>query len=59
MPLNEITREQTKATEKMKPEAVQLLDYRDTHHYATSRYHASEIMLRVQSDAYYFSVSKS
>jgi hypothetical protein len=43
MPLNDITTEQTKATEKTQAATNQLLDYLATHPDATIRYHASDM----------------
>jgi hypothetical protein len=40
MPLNEITAEQTKETEKKQTSTYQLLNYLATHPYTTIRYHA-------------------
>jgi hypothetical protein len=57
MPLNEIAAEQTKATEKMQAAKNQLLDYLATHPDATIRYHASDTILHIHSDASYLSVS--
>jgi hypothetical protein len=45
IPLNDITTEQTKATEKMQAATNQLLDYLATHLDATIRYHASDMIL--------------
>jgi hypothetical protein len=56
MPLNDIATEQTKATEKTQSAADKLLDYMDTHHDATIRYHASDMILHIHSDASYLSV---
>jgi hypothetical protein len=57
MPLNDIATEQTKATEKTQAAADQLLDYLATHPDATIRYHASDMILHIHSDASYLSVS--
>jgi hypothetical protein len=51
MPLNDISIEQTKATEKTQAETDQLLDYLATHTDATIRYYASEMILHIHSDA--------
>jgi hypothetical protein len=59
MPLNDISTEQTKATEKTQAATNQLLDYWATHPAATIRYHASNIILHIHSDASYLSVSHS
>jgi hypothetical protein len=57
MPLNDIATEQTKATEKMQAATNQMLDYLATHPDATIRYHASDMILHIHSDASYLSVS--
>jgi hypothetical protein len=57
MPLNDISTEQTKATEKTQAAAHQLLDYLATHPDATIRYHASDMILHIHIDASYLSVS--
>jgi hypothetical protein len=59
MPLNDIATEQTKATEKTQASTNQLLDYLATHLDATIRYHASDMILYIHSDASYLSVSKA
>jgi hypothetical protein len=59
MPLNDIATEQTKATEKMQAATNQMLDYLATHPDATIRYHASDMILHIHSDASYLSVSKA
>jgi hypothetical protein len=59
MPLNDIATEQTTATKKTKTAADQLLDYLDTHPDATIRFHASDMILHIHSDASYLSVSKA
>jgi hypothetical protein len=56
MPLNDITTEQTKATEKTQAATNQLLDYLAAHPDATIRYHA---ILHIHSDASYLSVSNA
>jgi hypothetical protein len=57
MPPNDIATEQTQATEKTQAATNQLLDYLATHPDATIRYHASNMMLHIHSDASYLSVS--
>jgi hypothetical protein len=57
MPLNDIATEQTKATEKTQAATNQMLDYLATHSDATIRYHASDMILHIHSDASYLSVS--
>jgi hypothetical protein len=59
MPLNDIETEQTKATEKKQAATNQLLDYLATHPDATIRYHASDMVLQIHSDASYISVSNA
>jgi hypothetical protein len=59
MPLNKIATEQTRATDKTKTAAGQLLDYLAAHPDAKIRFHASDIILYIDSDASYLSVSKA
>jgi hypothetical protein len=59
MPLNDIATEQTKATEKIQAATNQLLDYLATHPDAIIRYHASDMILHIHSDASYLSVSNT
>jgi hypothetical protein len=59
MPPNDISTEQTKAPEKTQAATNQLLDYLATHPDATIRYHASEMILHIHSDASYLSVSNA
>jgi hypothetical protein len=59
MPLNDIATEQTKATEKTLAATNQMLDYLATHPDATIRYHASDMILHIHSDASYLSVSNA
>jgi hypothetical protein len=59
MPLNDIAMEQTKATEKTQAATNQMLDYLATHPDATIRYHASDMILNIHSDASYLSVSNA
>jgi hypothetical protein len=59
MPLNDIVREQTKTTEKMQAATNQLLDYLASHPDATIRYHVSNMILHIHSDASYLSVSNA
>jgi hypothetical protein len=51
--------EPTKATEKAQAATNQLLDYLATHPIATIRYHASDMILHIHSDASYLSVSNA
>jgi hypothetical protein len=59
MPLSDIATEQTKATEKTQATTNQTLDYLATHPDATLRYHASNMVLHIHSDASYLSVSNA
>jgi hypothetical protein len=59
MPLNNIAMEQTKATEKTQAATNQMLDYVATQPDATLRYHTSDMVLHIHSDASYLSVSNS
>jgi hypothetical protein len=56
MPLNDIATEQTKATEKTRAATKKMLDYLATQPDATIRYHASDMILHIHSDASYLSV---
>jgi hypothetical protein len=53
----DIATEKTKVTEKTQAATNQLLDYLAMHQDATIRYHASDIILHIHSDASYLSVS--
>jgi hypothetical protein len=57
MPLNAIETEQTKAMEKTQTATNQMLDYLATHLDATIRYHVSNMVLHINSDASYLLVS--
>jgi hypothetical protein len=59
MPLNDIATEQTKVTEKIQAATNQLLDYLANHPDAAIRYHASDMILHIHSDASYLSVSNA
>jgi hypothetical protein len=59
MQLNDIATEQTKAKEKTQAAMNQRLDYLATHPDATIRYHASDMILHIHSDASYLSVSNA
>jgi hypothetical protein len=59
MPLNDIATEQTKATEKTQAATNQLLDYLATHPDSAIRYHASDMILHIHSDASYLLVSNA
>jgi ribonuclease D len=59
MPLNDIVTEHTKVTEKTEAATNQMLDYLAAHPDATIRYHASDMILNIHSDASYLSVSNA
>jgi hypothetical protein len=59
MSLNDIAMEQTKSTEKTQATTNQLLDDLATHPDATIRYHASDKILHIHSEASYLSVSNA
>jgi hypothetical protein len=59
MQLNNISTEQTMATEIMQTATNQLLDYMTTHPDATIRYHASHMIIHTHSDASHLSVSNA
>jgi hypothetical protein len=59
MPLNDIATEQTKATDKTQAATNQMLDYLATHPDATIRYHVSDMILNIHSNASYLSVSNA
>jgi hypothetical protein len=58
-PLNDIAMEKRKATEKTQAATNQLLDYLVTQPDATIRYHASDMILHIHSDASYLSNSNA
>jgi hypothetical protein len=51
MPIKKISMEQTKAIDKIQAAADHLLDYLGMHPDATLRYHASDMILHIHSDA--------
>jgi hypothetical protein len=59
MPLNDNATEHTKETEKNQVVTNQILDYLETHPYATIRYHASDMILHIHSDVSYLPVSNA
>jgi hypothetical protein len=59
IPLNDIATEETKVTERTQAATNQLLDYLVTRPDATIRYHASDMILHIHSDASYLSVSNT
>jgi hypothetical protein len=54
-----LPRSKTKETDKTQDATNQLLDYLVTHPDANIRYHVSDMILHIQSDASYLSVSKA
>ncbi len=56
--LNTIGSEQTKSTKQTEQKCYRLLDYAATYPNAFIRYHASDMVLHVDSDASYLSVRK-
>ncbi len=59
MALSSIAVEQTKATEKTLGRCIQLLDYLASNSEAKVRYHASDMVMIIHSDASYLSETKS
>jgi hypothetical protein len=59
MPLNDISTEQTKVTEKTQAATSQLLYYLATHPEALIRYNASDMILHIHINASYLSVSNA
>ena len=57
--LNDISLEQSKATDNISKNITKLLNYLATHPEAVIKYHASGMQIYVHSDASYLSVSKS
>ena len=57
--LSSISREQTSATENTEKKCAQLLDYLATHDNARIRYHASDMVLNIHSDASYLSETRA
>ena len=57
--LRSIASEQASATENTEKKCTQLLDYLATHDNARIRYHASDMVLNIHSDASYLSVTNA
>jgi hypothetical protein len=53
IPVNVLASEQTKATDVTADKIIKLLNYCTTHPEATLRYHASDMILNIHSDALY------
>ena len=59
MTLSSIAMEQTKATERTLARCTQLLDYLAGHVDAKVRYHASDMIMNIHSDALYLFEEKA
>ena len=59
MALSEMGSEQATSTTKTMADAIHFLDYLATHPDATIRYHASDMILNIHSDALYLSEAKA
>jgi hypothetical protein len=59
MALSTIASEQAKGTESTMEKTKQLLDYLATHPDATIRFHASDMILNIHSDASYLSAANA
>jgi hypothetical protein len=59
MPINVLESEQSKATEVTANKVIKLLNYCNTHPETKIRYHASEMILHIQSDASYLSENEA
>jgi hypothetical protein len=55
MPVNVLASEKTRATAATADKIIKLLNYCTTHPEATLRYHASDMILNIHSDASYLS----
>jgi hypothetical protein len=55
MPINVLASEQLNATEVTADKVIKLLNYCNTHPETKIRYHASDMILHIHSDAYYLS----
>jgi hypothetical protein len=59
MPINVLASEQSKATEVMANKVIKLLNYCNTHPETKIRYHASDMILHIHSDASYLSENEA
>jgi hypothetical protein len=59
MPINVLTSEQSKATDITADKVIKLLNYCNTHPETKIRYHASEMIQHIHSDASYLSENES
>jgi hypothetical protein len=55
MPINVLASEQSRATSVIADKVIKLLNYCNTHTETKIRYHASDMILHIHSDASYFS----
>jgi hypothetical protein len=59
MPINVLASEQSKATEVTANKVIKLLNYCNTHPETKIRYHASDMILHIHSDASYLSENEA
>jgi hypothetical protein len=59
MPINVLASEQSKSTEVTADKVIKLLNYCDTHPETKIRYHASDMILHIHSDASYLSENEA
>jgi hypothetical protein len=59
MPINVLASEQSNATEVTADKVIKLLNYCNTHPETKNRYHASDMILHIHSDASYLSEKNS
>jgi hypothetical protein len=59
MPINVLASEQSNATEVTADKVIKLLNYCNTHPESKIRYHASEMILHIHSDASYLSENEA
>jgi hypothetical protein len=59
MPINVLASEQSNATEMTADKVIKLLNYCNTHPETKNRYHASDIILHIHSDASYLSENEA
>jgi hypothetical protein len=59
MPINALASEQSKATAITVDKVIKLLNYCNTHPETKIRYHASDMILHIHSDASYFSENEA
>jgi hypothetical protein len=59
MPINILASNQSNATEEIADKVIKLINYCNTHPETKICYHASDMILHIQSDAYYLSESEA